>query len=83
MIGEPPSSKGGFQDSKQVSGVKSVTSNGPCGGNGLSLNKIIQIMLINCNTYFIILINGSYKCCFLKTYQQQELYKMRNRHQYC
>jgi len=49
VIGEPPSSKGGFQDNKQVSGVKSVTSNGPCGGNGLSLKKIIHIMSIVIN----------------------------------
>jgi len=54
VIGEPPSSKGGFQDNKQVSGVKSVTSNGPCGGNGLSLNKY-NLGYSNCK-YFIILI---------------------------
>jgi len=46
VIGEPPSSKGGFQDNKQDSGVKSVTSNGPCGGNGLSLNKIYVILIV-------------------------------------
>jgi len=46
VIGEPPSSKGGFQDNKQVSGVKSITSSGPCGGNGLSLNKIYHVIYI-------------------------------------
>lgn len=52
-MGDPPSSRGAFQDSEQLSGVMSDTSRGPWGGDGLSGEKSVKNPLISIEKVFV------------------------------